>query len=173
MNRTGEHIVGALAAVDVVIGMHGLPGAASLAGEFAGPIGNHLIDVHVRLGAAAALPARQRKFPIQLSRFHLAGRLADPLAALLIEHAELMVGLGGHALEASDRMDQLQRNWVVADLEAMPGPLGLCPPVTLRRDTHIAKAVVLEPPGLTGVAVLIRHKAKKCSDEFLIVHPYH
>ena len=58
-------------------------------------------------------------------------------------------------------MDQLQRNWVVADLEAMPGPLCLCPPVTLRRDRHIAKAVVLEPPGLTGVAVLIRHKSKK------------
>ena len=105
MDGTGEHIVGALAAVDVVIGMHHLPRAASLAGQFAGPIGNHLIDVHVRLGAAAALPARQRKFPIQRSGFHLAGCLADPLAALLIQHAELMVGLGGHALEASDRMD--------------------------------------------------------------------
>ena len=58
-------------------------------------------------------------------------------------------------------------------MEAMPGPFGLCAPVTLGRDTHIAKAVVLEPPGLSGVAVLIRHKAKTCPDEFLIVHPYH
>ena len=58
-------------------------------------------------------------------------------------------------------------------MKAMPGPFGLSPPVTIGGDAHIAKAVVLEPPGLTGVAVLIRHKAKKCSDEFLIVHPYH
>ena len=119
------------------------------------------------------MPAGQRKFPVQGPLLHFARGLADPLAALLIQHAKLVVGLCGHALEAGDGMDELQRNWIVANLKAMPGPFGLRTPVALSWNGHIAKAVVFEPPGLGCVAELIRHKAKRCADDSLIVHPYH
>ncbi len=58
-------------------------------------------------------------------------------------------------------------------MEPMAGTFCLRAPITLGRYGHVAKAVVLEPPGLVSVAALIRHKAKTCSDPFLIVHPYH
>ena len=56
MNRRGKHVVGALPHVDVIVGMDRLDGGEAIAPrQLNRPIGNHLVDVHVRRGAGAGL----------------------------------------------------------------------------------------------------------------------
>ncbi len=73
----GEAIVGALCAVDVVVGVHRALAATCSAGQFIGAPGNDLVDVHVALGAAARLPDHQRKLIVVLAVEYFVGGLFD------------------------------------------------------------------------------------------------
>src|SRR3546814_8958085 len=67
--------------------------AALLAGQdLVGAPGDHLVGVHVGLGARAGLPDHQREVVHQLAVGDLLGRLADRLRQLRVEHAERLVG---------------------------------------------------------------------------------
>ena len=56
VNRRGKDVVGALPHVDVIVGMDRLGGGEAIAPrQLNRPIGNHLVDVHVRRGAGAGL----------------------------------------------------------------------------------------------------------------------
>src|SRR5690606_35529244 len=63
----GETVVGALRAVDVVVGVHRALATALAGGDLVGPTGDHLVDVNVALGAAAGLPDHQGKLVIMLA----------------------------------------------------------------------------------------------------------
>ena len=52
----GVGVVGALALVDVVVGVDGRLGAQLAAHQLDGAVGDHLVRVHVALGAGARLP---------------------------------------------------------------------------------------------------------------------
>ena len=52
----GVCVVGALALVDVVVGVDGRLGAQLAAHQLDGAVGDHLVRVHVALGAGARLP---------------------------------------------------------------------------------------------------------------------
>src|SRR5690606_5609244 len=77
MHGRGEAVVGALRAVDVIVRVHRTFSAARAAGQFVGTTGNHLVDVHVALGAAASLPDHQRELFIVLTVEDLVGSLFD------------------------------------------------------------------------------------------------
>jgi hypothetical protein len=67
MHGGGETVIGGLAAIDMVIGMDGAFAAALSGQQFVGIARDHLIDVHVRLGAGAGLPDDERKLVVQLA----------------------------------------------------------------------------------------------------------
>uniref|UniRef100_A0A6B0VA16 Uncharacterized protein n=1 Tax=Ixodes ricinus TaxID=34613 RepID=A0A6B0VA16_IXORI len=68
-------VVGALALVDVVVGVDGALAAQLAAEDLDGPVGDHLVHVHVRLGARARLPDHQREVRLQGAVNHLVCRL--------------------------------------------------------------------------------------------------
>ena len=51
------------------------------AGELDGAVRDHLVDVHVRLRAAAGLPDAERELVVVLAGDHLVGRLHDAASA--------------------------------------------------------------------------------------------
>ena len=76
MDGRGNDVVARLPAVDVVVGMNQFF-AAFAAEQLDGPVGDHLIGVHVGRGAGAGLKNVQHKFPVPLSLRHLLGGLGD------------------------------------------------------------------------------------------------
>ena len=68
MDRRGKDIVGALAHVHVVVGMDGLVGREAIAAaDLDGPMGDHLVDVHVGRGAGTGLKDIDGKLPVEAS----------------------------------------------------------------------------------------------------------
>ena len=77
MHRRDEGVIGGLRHVDIIVRMNGFFAPKSSANQLDRTIGNHLIDVHVRLGARTRLPHIERKLTVQLARDHFIGYLAD------------------------------------------------------------------------------------------------
>ena len=73
----GKRVVRRLRHVDVVIRMNGFLAAHRAAGNLDGAIGDHLVDVHVGLRAAAGLPDAQREMIVELAGDHFVGGLHD------------------------------------------------------------------------------------------------
>ena len=69
----GEHVVGALPHVDVVVGMDRLFGAKAVAAhQLDGPIGDHFVGVHVARRARAGLKHVDGKLVVELAVGHFA-----------------------------------------------------------------------------------------------------
>ena len=82
MHRGREDIVGALAEIHVVVGVH----------VGAGEIGNDLVRVHVGRGSRPGLEDVDRELVIVLAGRDLVGRSDDPRGDALIEQTEFEVG---------------------------------------------------------------------------------
>ena len=74
--------------------MNRLLGAELAAEQLVGAVGDHLVEVHVGLGAGAGLPDHQRKLVVELAVDHLARRADDGAGAARIEQAEFAIGFG-------------------------------------------------------------------------------
>ena len=85
--------------------MNRLLGAEFAAEQLVGAVGDHLVEVHVGLGAGAGLPDHQRKVIVELALDHLARGADDGAGAARIEQAEFAVGLGGGEFDDAERMD--------------------------------------------------------------------
>ena len=103
VHRGRERVVRALRHVDVVVGVDGLLAAHLAAGQLDGAVRDHLVDVHVGLGAAAGLPHEERELVAVLARDHLVGRLHEHRCLLGRQLAELLVDLRGGLLEDGHR----------------------------------------------------------------------
>ena len=75
----GEGIVRRLRHVDVIVGMNRLLRSQHAARQFNGAVGDHLVDVHVGLGAAAGLPDAQRELLVQFAGDDFIGGLGNEL----------------------------------------------------------------------------------------------
>ncbi len=73
--------------------------------QLVGAPGDHLVHVHVRLGARAGLPDAERELGRQRPVDDLAGSADDQVAAVRREEAEVRVDLGGGTLEDPERVD--------------------------------------------------------------------
>ena len=85
VHRGWERVVGRLRHVDVVVGMDRLLAAQRLAGDLGAAVGDHLVDVHVELRAAAGHPDVQRKLVVVLAFENL---VADRDDQVLLRVAE-------------------------------------------------------------------------------------
>ena len=100
--------------------MNRLLGAELSAKQLVGAISDHLIEVHVALGARAGLPDNQRKVIVELAVDHLARGADDGPGAALVNQPQLAIGFGGRQLDDAERMDDRDRHSVLADPEILP-----------------------------------------------------
>ena len=133
MHRGRENIVRGLAHIDVIVGMDRRFGAARAAENLVGAIGDHLIDVHVALGAGASLIDRQREMIIELAVEDFLRRLDDRSCPARIDEAKRAIGLRRGALDDGERHDQRARHYLIADRKIMPRALGLGAPIAVGR----------------------------------------
>ncbi len=96
VDRRREHVVGRLAGVDVVVGVH------VLAERPGGEGREHLVDVHVARRARAGLEHVDRELRVVLAGGDLLGGSDDRVGDVLVEHAQLGVGLGAGGLDLGE-----------------------------------------------------------------------
>ncbi|MNI23493.1 hypothetical protein D3C73_770830 [compost metagenome] len=82
VHRGWEHVIGTLAFVDVVVRMHSTLFATDPAQQLTGTVGQHLIHIHVGLGAGAGLPNRQGELIGMLIRQHFIGGADNGIGTL-------------------------------------------------------------------------------------------
>ena len=125
----------------MIVGMHRRFRAARRAERFIGAIGDHLVDVHVRLRAGAGLPDDERKMLVELAVDHLARGGDDRVGDLRLEQALPGVDLGGGELDARQRMHDLDRHAIAADRKILPRAFRLRAPIGPGRHGDVAEGV--------------------------------
>ena len=106
-----------------------------------GPVGDHLVDIHIRLGAGTRLPDDQRELIGQFSGQNLIADLGDGVRLFLFQYAQAQISQGGCFFEDSESMDHFLWHEVAADLEVFGRALGLRSPVFVGRYIYVAQAV--------------------------------
>ena len=122
--------------------MDRLLAAERLTGDLAAAVGDHLVDVHVELRAAAGHPDVQRKHVVMLAGEDLVADLDDQ--RLLVRRPSRPAGVvdqRGRLLDDGVGGDHLPRDQVVADAEMLQRALRLRAPQLVGRDMHLAQAV--------------------------------
>ena len=133
MHRGWKRVVRRLAHIDVIVRMHRLLGAGLAAEQFAGTVGDHLIEVHVGLRTRSGLPDHQREIVVELAVDHFARRTNDGASAALVEQAEFKIGLCRRKLHDRQCANDRHRHELIANLEVMFRAFGLRAPVVVRR----------------------------------------
>src|SRR3984893_4979366 len=121
----GKRVVGRLRHIDVIVGMNRRLTGKRRTGQLAATVGDHFVDVHVKLSAAAGHPHMEREHVVMLPGEYLVTDLNDQLVALVIEPLARMVRVGGGFLQNGIRGNHLARNEVLADTEVLKGALDL------------------------------------------------
>ena len=143
VHHRGEAVIGGLAAIHMIIGMHRLARAQRMAEQLVGAVRNHLIGIHVGLGAGAGLPDGEREILVPVALDDLVRRLADGVGQVHRQLAEPRIGFGRSPFLLAHAADQDMRETLGADGEKGARTLGLRPPETLSRDFDGAEAVGL------------------------------
>ena len=115
VHGAGEHVVGGLAHVDVVVGVHAV----------AGQRGEDLVGVHVRRGARAGLEDVDRELRVVVAGGHLVARARDRVGELGVELAQVGVRPGRGALDAPEPVDDRGGDRLAGDGEVVDGLLRL------------------------------------------------
>ena len=78
---------------------------------------------------------------VELAGDHFGRGRGDRLAELLVELAELHVGLRRRLLQQAEGADQRDRHALAADLEILQRPLGLRAPIAVGRHLDVAHGI--------------------------------
>ena len=138
-----ERVVRRLRHVDVIVGVNRRVAAKRRASDLAAAVGDHLVDVHVELGAAAGHPDVQRKHVAMLAGEDFVAGLNDQLVALIVEPLAVVVGDGGGLLQGRVGRDHLAGNQVLPDAEMFKRTLGLRAPQLVGGYFDAAEAISL------------------------------
>ncbi len=141
VHRRRKRVVRGLAEVDVVVGVDRLLAAERAAEDLAGAVRDHLVHVHVGLGAGPGLPDHQGKMTIKLPVHDLVGRRGDRLGRSLVETAKLQIGQRRRFLHQRHGADQRPGHVLVADLEVLPRAFGLGAPIAVAGHLDRAESV--------------------------------
>ena len=126
MDGRRDHVVGALAHVDVVVGVYGRLGADLTAQNLDGAVADHLVGVHVGRSAGAGLIDVNREIPIPSTVRHLLRRLDNCLGQLRLQVSQFLVDLRGGQLDQPQRTYEAAREGDAADGEVLHRAHGLC-----------------------------------------------
>jgi hypothetical protein len=103
----------------------------------------HLVHVHVELGAAAGHPHMQREHVLVLAGEDFVASPNDQRVGFVLQAAGGVVRRGGGALEGGIGGDHLARDQILPDAEVLQRALGLRAPQLVGRHRHLAEAVGL------------------------------
>ena len=110
--------------------------------DLVGAAGDHLIGVHVRLGARAGLPDDERELVVMHAARDLARRLLDRLGELGVEPAVARIDPRRRLLDEAQSVDDLDRHLLArAEREILDRALGLRAPIAIGRDLDRPEAV--------------------------------
>ena len=107
----------------------------------AAAIGNHLVDIHVELCAAAGHPDMQREHVGMLAGKNLVADLHDQLVHRVVQPPARMVRVGRPLLQGGVGGDHLPRDQILADAEMFQRALGLGAPQLVDWNINLAKAI--------------------------------
>ena len=125
-------VVRRLAHIDMVVGMHRLLRAHHAAQHFDGAVGDHLIGIHVRLGAGTGLPDGQGEMVVELAVDHFLGGGDDGLAELADRGGPARMFVSAAARLTMPRARTIGRGLLFpADLEIAQRALGLGAPIAV------------------------------------------
>src|SRR5437879_8298256 len=97
------------------------------AGKLTAAVGNHFVDIHVELGAAARHPNVQGKHVVMLAGEELVASLNNQLVTLIVEPFAGMVGGGSRFLQGGVGGDHFAGNQIAANAEMLERAPGLDP----------------------------------------------
>ncbi len=143
MDGGRDDVVGGLAHVDVVVGVDGLLGADLAAHDLYGPVGDHLVGVHVGRGAAAGLEDVEDEGRIELTLDDLLGGRDDRVPEPLVQQAELVVDVGGLELDRAEGLHEPARLAQVAYGEVVQGAARLGAEEGVAGDLYLPHRVAL------------------------------
>ena len=139
-----EAIVGTLRAIDMIVGVYWRFAAAAFAGQFVGAPGDHFVDVHVALRAAAGLPDDQRELVVVLATQHFVGGLFDQPGDVGRQVAVAVVDACRGLLDQRQGVQHRDGHALLANGEVDQRALGLRTPVGAFRNFDRAQAVCLD-----------------------------
>jgi hypothetical protein len=116
-------------------------GADGAAEQLDRAVGDHLVGVHVRLGAGTGLPDGEREIVVELAVDHLARRFGNGHRRVPVQLAEIAIGQRGRLLDDAERADQRQRHRLRADREIHQRAAGLRAPVAVGRHLDFAHRI--------------------------------
>ena len=166
MHGGREYVIGGLAAVHVVVGVHQPAFAALATQDLARAIRQHLVDVHIGLRARAGLPDHQRELIRMLAGDHLVGRGHDGFCFFLVLQAQRVVDPGRGALDLGQRLDDLARLLFTRDVEVLQGTLCLRAPEFVGRHRDGAEGVALGARAAAcrhGMSCAVKKGVRTCS----------
>ncbi len=151
VHRGREAVVRRLGLVDMVVGMDRALAAAIAGEDLVGSAGDHLVGVHVGLGAGARLPDDQGKLVVVHPARDFARRLLDRLGELGVEAADPGVHPSRRLLHEAQGMDDLDRHRLARpEREILDRALGLRSPISVAGDVDRPEAVGLGAGGGGG-----------------------
>ena len=115
MHGGGEAVVGALRAVDMVIGVDWRLAATAFARQFIGASCNHFVGVHVALCTAVCLPHHQRELVVVFTVEHFIGGLFDQAGDIGRQITVAVIDPRGSLFDQDQGMQNRQRHFFVAD----------------------------------------------------------
>ena len=127
VHRGRERVVRRLAHIDVIVGVNRLFGSEFAAQHFAGAIGDHLVEIHVGLGAGAGLPDHQRKMLVEFPS--ITSRAAGRWRGRRLRAGPVREVSADAQLYDAERADHVHRHPVTADAGVMSGTFGLRAPI--------------------------------------------
>ena len=128
VHRRREHVVRALALVDIIVGVNLTLHPARPAQQFTRAIGQYLIHIHVALRAGAGLPDSQRKLVRMFACQHFVRGLNNRLRFLHGQKAEIVIHLRRCALGQRQRINKLGRHFFRRNTKMLQRALGLRAP---------------------------------------------
>ena len=162
----GVGVVGALRGVDVIVRMNHVVAALWQSQVLKGTIGDHLIGVHIRGRASAALNDVDHKLVVQLTGDQIVAGLGNGMGLGLINRAHLQIGLGGGLFDKGESADQFghECHGVTGDGEVLHCACGMNAPVCVGRNGFDADEVVFLTHGcaflLPDLIVYTRSKSR-------------
>ena len=117
--------------------------------ELEGAVGDHLVRVHVRGGARAALEDVEAEFVVELARDDLLAGPLDALQDLLAELAAVEVRARGRELDHRECLDEVrvEPKLDARDVEVLQSARGLDSVVRVGGNGEIPEQVMLEADG--------------------------
>ncbi len=134
-------VVGRLALVDMIVGMDRRFAAARAGHRFVGDSRDHLVDVHVGLGARSGLPDDQREMIVIVARGHRGGGRLDRIRQVGVE-AMRAIHPRGRLLHDGERVDDADRHpLALPEREILDRALRLSAPISVGGNFDRAEAV--------------------------------